>query len=119
MCGTKALCECAMNLMIVAAFPRRIDQLGPEDDELVAATAVKIVVLKEHGCRQHNVSGTGSFRHELLMDAHEQILAGKASLHPLLIRRDRKRVGVLDEERRHLGPSGERVIVAFQDGTDA
>jgi len=55
------------------------------------------------------------------LDANEQVLAGKAAFHhPASCSwRDRKRIGVLDEERRHLRPARKRVIVAFQDGADA
>ena len=33
----------------------RIDQLRPQDDVLVAAAAIDVVVLEEHGGRQHDV----------------------------------------------------------------
>ena len=33
----------------------RVDQLRPEDDVLVAAAAIDVVMLEEHGGRQHDV----------------------------------------------------------------
>ena len=45
---------------------------------LVAAAPIDVVVLHEHGRRQDDVGHQGRFRHELLMDADEQVLAGKA-----------------------------------------
>ena len=53
--------------------------------------------------------------HELLVHADEQILARKAALDPLLLGRDRDRVGVLDEQRRDRRPARERIALAAQD----
>ena len=53
--GAEALRQRTMNLMIVAAFARGLDQFRPQDDVLMAAAALKVVVLQEHGCRQHDV----------------------------------------------------------------
>ena len=72
--------ECRDHLMIVAAFARRLDQLGAEHDVLVAAALIDVVMLEEHGGRQHDVGHPRRLGHELLMDADEQIVAGKALL---------------------------------------
>ena len=96
MLGAEALGERADHLVIGAAFARRLDQLRAEQNVLVAAGLVDVVMLEEHGRRQHDVGHLGRLGHELLMDADEQVLAGKAALDQLLLGRDRDRVGVLD-----------------------
>ena len=96
--GADALGERADDLVVGAALARRLDELRPEQDVLVAAALVEVVVLHEHGRRQHDVGHQGRLGHELLVHADEQVLAGKAPLHQLLLGRDRDRVGVLDQQ---------------------
>ena len=45
----------ADHLVVGAAFAGRLDQLRPEQNVLVAAALVDVVVLEEHGRRQHDV----------------------------------------------------------------
>ena len=71
--------------------------LRPEQDVLVAAALVDVVVLEEHGRRQHDVGHLRRLGHELLVHADEQVLAREAGLHLALLGRDLHRVGVLDE----------------------
>ena len=100
MLGAEALGQRANHLVIVAAFARRLDQLGAEDEVLVAAAAIDIVVLKKGGRRQHHVRHLRGLGHELLVDADEQIVARKAALDLVLVGRNRHRIGVLDDQRR-------------------
>ena len=90
----------ADDLMVGAALARRLDELGPELDVLVAAAPIDVVVLHEHGRGQDDVGHQGRLGHELLVDADEQVLAGKAPLHQFLLGRDGDRVRVLDDHRR-------------------
>ncbi len=80
---------------------------------------IDVVMLHEHGCRQHNIGHSSSLGHELLVHADEQIVARKAALDRILIGRDRDRIGVLDQQRRHRRPAEQRVRLAFQDCADA
>ena len=73
MLGAEALGQPAHHLVVVAAFARRLDQLGPEDEILVAAAAIDVVVLEEHGRRQHHVGHLRGLGHELLVHADEQV----------------------------------------------
>jgi hypothetical protein len=86
--GAEALRESAMYLMIVPALTRRINQPRSEDDVLVAAAPVEIVMLEEHGSGKDNIGGAGRLSHELLVDADKEILAGKTPFHPVLFGRD-------------------------------
>ena len=65
----------------------------------MAAALIDVVVLEKHGRRQDHVGHAGGLGHELLVHAHEQVLARKAALDAILLGRDRDRVGVLDQER--------------------
>ncbi len=65
--------------MIGAAFARRLDQLAAEDDVLVAAAPVDVVMLEEHRRRQHDVGHLGRVGHDLLVHGDEQVVAGKAA----------------------------------------
>src|SRR5262249_45055351 len=80
--SAEALREGAVDLVVVAALTRRLDQPRPEDNVLMAAAAIKVVVLQEHGCRQHDVGPAGGLRHDLLMNADEQVLARQAAFTP-------------------------------------
>ncbi len=117
--GTDALGEGRDDVVVGAALARRIEQLGAQQNVLVAAALIEVVVLDEHGRGQHDV---GEFRrcgHEMLVHAHEQILARKARLHLALLRRDLHRVHVLDEQRRHGRPIPQVGAVAREHGADA
>ncbi len=85
-----------VHLVIGAAFARRLDQFGSENEVLVAAAAIDVIVLEEGGRRQHHVGHFRRFGHELLVHASEKILAGKAPLHLILVGRNRHWIGVLD-----------------------
>ena len=92
---------------------------GPSDDVLVAAALVDVVMLEEHGGRQHDVGELGRVGHELLVHAGEQVVAQEALLHQPLLGRDIGRVGVLDQHRRHRRAAIERVRGAGQHLADA
>ena len=77
--------------------PGTLDQLRAEQDVLVSTALVDVVVLQEHGGRQHHVRHLRGRRHELLVHAHEQVLACEARLDLALLGRDLHRVHVLDE----------------------
>ena len=55
MLRAEPLGERADHLMVGAAFARRLDQLRPQQDVLVPAALVDVVVLEEHGRGQHHV----------------------------------------------------------------
>ena len=109
MLGAEALRQRADHLVVGAAFAGRLDQLRPEQDVLVAAALVDVVVLEEHGRRQHDVGHLRRLGHELLVHADEQILAREAALDPFLVGRDRHRIGVLDEHRRDRRSAAQRI----------
>ena len=100
MLGADALGQRADDLVVGAALARRLDQLGAQHDVLVAAALVDVVVLQEHGGRQHHVGHLRGRRHELLVHADEQVLAREARLHLALLGRHLHRVHVLDEAAR-------------------
>ena len=119
MLGADALGQRADHVVVGAAFARRLDQLGAEQDVLVAAALVDVVVLQEHGGRQHHVGHLRRRRHELLVHAHEQVLAGEAGLHLALLGRHLHRVHVLDEQRRDRRAALDVVGIAGQHRADA
>ncbi|MNI12485.1 hypothetical protein D3C73_656700 [compost metagenome] len=53
----------------------RFDQLRPEQDMLLSAGAIKIVMFEEHGRRQHDIGNLRRIGHELLMHRSEQVVA--------------------------------------------
>src|SRR5207247_6043030 len=109
----------ADDLVVGAAFAGRLDQLGPELDVLVAAALVEVVVLEKHGRGQGNVGHAGGLGHELLVYADEQVLAGKAALDEILLRRDRHRIGVLDDQRGDRRATKQGLRLADQERSDA
>src|SRR5215510_12063378 len=116
---TKAFGERANHFMIVAAFPGRLDQFRPKNEILVPASAINIVVLEEGRCRKHHVCHLSCLRHELLMNADEEILASKALLDLVLVGRNRDRIGVLDDQRLNGTTALQRLSLAGQDPADA
>ena len=92
---------------------------GPEIDVLVAAAAIDVVVLEEHGGRQHDVGELGRVGHELLVHAGEEVVAQKPLLHQPLLRRDVHRIGVLDQHRRYRRAAMERIRSVHQHRPDA
>ena len=107
-----ALRQRADHLVVGTAFARRLDRLGAEHDVLVAAALIDVVVLHEHGRRQHQVGHPRGLGHELLVHADEQILAGKAALHHLLVGTHRNRIGVLDQHRGDRRTAAERIALS-------
>ena len=91
---------------------------GPSMHVLVPAALVEVVVLHEHRRRQDDVGHHGRLGHELLVHADEEVLAGKAPLHELLLRRDRDRIGVLDEHRGHRRAVQQRLGIAGEHAPD-
>ena len=118
MLGAEALRESAKNLVVGAALARRVDELRPDLEMLVAAAGIEIVVLHEHGRGQHDIGHERRLGHELLVHADEEILAGKTPFHELLLRRDGDRVGVLDQHRLDRRPVVERLGVAGENAAD-
>jgi hypothetical protein len=70
----------AYDLVVGPALARRLDQLRPQHDVLVAAALVEVVVLEEHGGGQHDVGHPRGLGHELLVHGDEQVVAGKPCL---------------------------------------
>ena len=106
------------DLVIGAALARRLDQLRPEENVLMAAALVDVVVLEKHRRRQHDVGNRRRLGHHLLVDADEEVLAGEAALDLRLLGRDRHRVGVLDQHRRHRRAAEQRLFLAAEDRAD-
>ena len=61
-------------LMITAAFTGSFDQLAAYLQMRVSTRCIDVIVLKEHGCRQDNVSVLSGFCHELLVHHCKQII---------------------------------------------
>jgi hypothetical protein len=85
---TEPLRQSADHLVIAAAFAGRIDELRPEQDVLAAAGLIDVVVLHEHGRGQDDVRHRGGLGHELLVRAHEQVIARETALHHILVGRN-------------------------------
>ena len=104
---------------VIGARPfRRLDQLRAEQDVLVAAAAIDVVMLEEHRRGQHDIGELGRVGHELLVHAGEEVVAQKALDHQPLLRRDVHRIGVLDQHRRHRRAAIERVRRVHQHRAD-
>ena len=116
--GVEAAAERLQHLVVGAAFAGRIDQLGADRNMLVAAAVIEIVMLHEHGRRQHDIGHRSRLGHELLVHGDEQVLAGKTLAHQGLLRRHGHRVGVLDQHRLDRRSALQRLGVAGQDAPD-
>src|SRR5262249_2934254 len=77
MFGTKPLCQPADDFVITAALAWWLDQLGSEDEILMPASAIDIIVFEKRCCRQNEVRDLRRFRHELLMHTDKEIFARK------------------------------------------
>ena len=86
---------------------------------LIAAAAIDVVMLEEHGGRQDDVGQLRRVGHELLVHAGEEVLAAKSLDHQPLLGCDIGGVGVLDEQRRHRRAAVERRGIAGEDRADA
>ncbi len=64
----------------------RLDQLGAEQDVVVAAAAIEVVVLDEHGGGQDDVGELGRVGHELLVHGDEQVVARESRASPAAAR---------------------------------
>ena len=85
---------------------------------LMAPGGVNVVVLQKHGGGQDDIGVARRVGHELLVDAGEQILARKTATHFLLMRRDGKRVRILNQHGSHGRAALQRLRVAGQDRAD-
>jgi hypothetical protein len=101
--------------VVLAALARRLDHRLGHLEEGVAARGIEIVVLQEHGRRQHDVGIGRRLGQELLVHAGEQVLAREALVHQFELRADHRRVGVLDQQPGHRRPSVQRRALAGQD----
>ena len=68
---TQSLGEGTDQLVVRSTTLWRFNNLRPQDDVLVAATCVDVVVLKKHCRWQHDIGHGCSLGHELLMDTDE------------------------------------------------
>ena len=119
MFGTEPPGERADHVVIGSAFAGRLDQLRSEQQVLAAAGQIDVVVLDEHGGGQDHVGNLRRVGHELLVHAHEQIVAREAALDRVLFGGDGNRIGVLNEHRGDRRPAAQCVLVAGQDRADA
>ena len=93
--------------------------MWPDLEMHLAARGIEVVVLEEHGGRQHDVGQLRRVGHELLVDADEQVVAQRSPARTLAaFGSDRHRVGVLDQHRVDRRPAAERVTLADQDRAD-
>ena len=118
MLGADASSERGDHLVIRAAALGRVDHLGGELQVLMASGGVDVVVLQKHGGGQDDVGVARGVGHELLVDAGEQVIARKAAAHFLLMRRDGKRVRVLNQHGSHGRAAFQRLRLAGQDRAD-
>ena len=119
MFGVQPLRQRADHFVVRAARAGRLDDLRPEDDVLVTAGLVHVVVLEEHGGRQHDVRDRRGFGHELLVHADEEVVAREPPMHARELRRDHHRIRALDEERGDGRTVAEVVRVAVENRPDA
>src|SRR6516165_9338143 len=119
MLSTEASRQRADHLVIGATLTGRLDQLWPEQNVLMPAALIDVVMLEEHGRRQHNVCHARGLGHKLLMYAREQIFARKAAFHQFLLGTHGNRIGVLDQHRGHWRTAAERRGLAAQDWAEA
>src|SRR6185437_14532070 len=106
------------HLVIRTALAGWLDQFGPDGDVLMATTVVKIIMLHEDGGRKHDIRHLRGFGHELLMNDHEQVFTRKALAYQRLLRRNRHRIGVLDQHRLDRATSVQRLRIASQNAPD-
>ena len=64
---------------------------------------------------KHDVGHQRRLGHELLVHGDEEILAGKAAAHQVLLRRHRHRIGVLDQHGLDRAAAMQRLGIAGQD----
>ena len=110
--------QLADHVMVGPALGVGLEQLARDLDAGVAGRLVDVVVLEEHGRRQHDVGHLRGLGHELLVHADEQVVAREALVHLVELRRDAHRVGVLDQQRRDRRAVAEVLAVADQDRPD-
>ena len=84
----------------------------------MAAALVDVVMLHEHGGRQHNIGEFRRIGHELLVYGHEQVVAQETLLHQALLGADVGRVSVLDEQGGHRRTVPQGLAIARQDAAD-
>ena len=95
--NTEAFGEFLDHVEVLAGSFRRINEFRAEQDVLVAAAAVEVVMFEKHGGRQHDIGQFRRLRHELFVDAGEEIVAQETLLDQPLLGRDVHRIGVLDQ----------------------
>src|SRR5690606_37867433 len=78
---TQALCQFFDDINVGARAFRRIDEPGADHKILMPAALVDVVMLHEHRSRKDHVREFSGVRHELLMDAGEEVVAEEASFH--------------------------------------
>ena len=88
-------------------------------DRGVGRGLVDVVVLQEHGRRQHDVGHAGGVGQELLVHGREQVRPREAAMDLAQLGRHAHRVGVLDQEGRHRRAAAEVGAVAAEDRADA
>ncbi len=111
----QAFGELGDHVVVLAALAGRLDHRLGHLEVGVAARGVEIVVLEEHRGRQHDIGEGRRLGQELLMDAGEEVLAPKTFVHQLELGADHRRVGVLNQQRRHRRTVLQGLTVAGQD----
>ena len=105
--------------MIVAAFARWLDQFGTQNEVLVTAATINIVMLKKCCGRKDHIRHLRRLRHELLVHTDEEVVAGETALNLGLIRCDGNRIGILDDKRVNGTTALQYGHLAGQDCSDA
>ncbi|OWK24136.1 hypothetical protein AJ87_26200 [Rhizobium yanglingense] len=95
--NAEALCELLDDKKVGAHRRRRFDEFRAEQDMVLAAGAVDVVMLDEHRGGNDDIGHFRRLGHELLVYGHEEIAPRKAALHKALLRRNVHRIGVLNK----------------------
>ena len=117
--AAKAAGQFRQHIMIAAAACRAVDGFRREMEMAVPAGGINVVMLQEHRRRQHDIGEFGGVGHELLMHAQEKILAPETGVDFHGLRRDHRRVGVLDDHRGDRRALFDDRVLAHQDRADA
>ncbi len=96
----------------------RFHHLGPDQDVLMPAAPIEVVMLQEHRCWQHDIGELRRVGHELFVYRDEQVVPQESTFHQPLFRCDVHRIGVLDQHGRHRAAMAQRLGIAGQDPAD-
>ena len=105
--------------MVAAGLGERLQHPLADGERRVAPAHIDVVALQEGGRRQHDIGVAGGRRHELLVDAQEQVVPRQPGAHRAAVRRHLGGIGVLDQHRRDRRTTFQRAGRAGQHRADA